>query len=166
MHIVTAVGWLGAAMVFGMLIGPTLPTLTPASRGELIVKLLPRYLVWGEVFALSTPVIGLVLALYISHGEMSIFSFSLPDQGFGSNHFGTYISIGALLSVVLWAIAFGGVFPAARKVVWFTREMMKNQAPTPPAGLTKASKRLQVTSSVALVIMLVVVACMVYAATG
>lgn len=145
-------------MVFGMLIGPTLPTLSPASRGELIVKLFPKYIVWVQVFTLITPIFGLALALYISHGNTNIFSFS--------NTFGEFISIGALLSLVAWGIGFGLVTPAARRVVWFTKEMMKNPASAPPAGLTKAAARLRVTSAIGLVVLFLIVACMVYAATG
>jgi len=145
-------------MVFAMLIGPTLPTLSPGSRGELIVKLLPKYIRWGEIFAFITPIFGLSLALYISHGSMSVFTFSNP--------FGMYISIGALLSLVAWVVAFGFVAPTGRKVVWFTNQMMKNPGTPPPAGLLKANKRLRIASTTGLVVLFLIVACMVIAATS
>src|ERR1039457_3189179 len=101
-------------MIFAMLIGPTLPTLSPASRGELVVKLLPKYIRYSEIFALVTPIFGLALALYISHGSWDVFT--------PANPFGMFISIGALLSIATWVIVFGLLAPTARKVVWFTKE--------------------------------------------
>ena len=156
LHIVGAVGWLGAAMVFAMLIGPTLPTLTPASRGELVVKLIPKYINYALTFTFITPIFGLALALYISHGSWSVFA---PTSSFG-----LFISIGALLSIAAWVIAFGLVGPTSRKVVRYTKEMMKNPGPPPPE-LLKASKRLRMVSTTGLVVLLLIVACMVAAAT-
>ena len=160
LHIVSAIGWLGATMVFAMLIGPTLPTLTPATRNELIVKLLPKYIRYAEIFTLITPIFGLVLALYISHGSWSVFNPAIYGN------LGLYLSIGALLSLVAWAVSFGLVAPTGRKVVWFTNEMLKNPSAAPPAGLLRASKRLRTVSTAGLVILFVIVVCMVAAATG
>ncbi len=156
LHIVGAVGWLGAAMVFGMLIGPTLPALTPASRSELVVKLFPRYIRWLQIFTLITPIFGLALALYISHGSWSVFT--------PTNNFGLFMSLGALLSLVAWVISFGLVAPTARRVVWHTKEMMKNQGPPSPS-LLSASTRLRMFSTTGLVVLFVIVVCMVAAAT-
>ena len=157
LHIVSAIGWLGAAMVFAMLIGPTLPTLSPSSRGELIVKLLPKYIRYAEIFTFITPVFGLALALYITQGNWSIFS---PNT-----YFGLYLSIGALLSLIAWVIGFGLVAPTGRKVVKYTTDMMKNPGGPPPAGLQRASKRLRIASATGLVVLLLIVVCMVVAAT-
>jgi len=158
LHIVSAIGWLGAAMVFAILIGPTLPTLTPSSRGDLIVKLLPKYIRYAEIFTFITPVFGLVLALYITHGNWIIFS--------PSNNFGLFLSIGALLSLVAWVIGFGFVAPTGRRIVKYTTDMMKSPGAPPPAGLQRASKRLRLASTSGLVVLLLIVVCMVVAATS
>jgi len=160
LHIVSAVGWLGAAMVFAMLIGPTLPSLTPASRGELIVKLLPKYIRYAEIFTFVTPIFGLGLALYISHGSFAVFS----PTTYGN--FGLYISIGALLSVVAWVISFGLVAPTGHKIVSITKEMMKVLGTPPPPELQKASIRLRIASTAGLVVLFLIVAVMVAAATS
>jgi hypothetical protein len=159
LHILSAVGWLGAAMVFTMLIGPTLPRLTPGTRNELIVKFLPRYIRYAEVLTLVTPIFGLSLALYISHGSMTVFSPAIYGN------LGLFISIGALLSLVAWGISFGLVAPMGRKVIWFANEMLKNPTSAPPAGLAKASKRLRIASTTGLVVLLLILVCMVAAAT-
>ena len=158
LHLVGAIGWLGAAMVFGMLIGPTLPSLSPASRGELIVKLIPKYIRFAEICAFVTPIFGLTLALYITQGNWIIFS--------PSTNFGLFISIGAMLSLVMWVIAFALVGPTARKLVSITKEMMKNPGSPPPAALQGVSNRLRLTSTTGLVVMLIIVVCMVAAATS
>ena len=149
-------------MVFAMLIGPTLPSLTPGSRGELLVKLLPKYITWVQIFTLITPIFGLTLLLYISHGNMNVFSLSPAAD----NHFGFFITLGALLSLVAWGLVFGFVTPTARRIVWFTKEMIKNPTSPPPAGLLKANARLRVLSSTGLIVLFLIVACMVYASTG
>lgn len=154
LHIVCAVGWLGAAMVFAMLIGPTLPSLSPASRGELVVKLFPKYIRWAEIFTLVTPVTGVALGLYI--GPKVVFD--------PSTSLGMYISAGALLSLVTLAISFGLIAPTARKIVRLTEELMKSPAP-PPAALGQASKRLRTLSTSGLVLLFVIVACMALAAS-
>lgn len=157
LHIVSVVGWLGSIMVFGMLIGPTLPALSPTSRNELIVKLVPRYVRYGQVFALITPIFGLSLALYISHGSFRIFT---PN-----NVFSEFIAIGALLSLVGWAITFSVLTPAAGKLVRLTKESMSGEgAPSPE--LLKASKTMRISSAAGMVVLLAIVACMVYAATA
>ena len=157
LHIVGAVGWLGAAMVFAMLIGPTLPSLSPASRGDLVVKLFPKYIRWGTIFSLITPIFGLALALDLSNGSFSIFR---PN-----NPFGSYITAGALLSLVMWVLFFGLVAPTSRKIVSLTREMMSAQGAS-PERLQKASQRLRIFSTTGLLVLFVIVACMVAAATS
>jgi uncharacterized membrane protein len=142
LHVFGAIGWLGAVMVFGMLIGPILPTLTPASRGELTVKLFPKYIRYSQIFTLITPIFGVGLALQLGNGSFSVFS---PNTNLG-----LFISIGALLSIVAWVIVFAVLSPTARKIVRLTQEMMKNPGPPQPE-LLGASKRLRMTAATGLV---------------
>jgi uncharacterized membrane protein len=158
LHLVSAIGWLGSVMVFGMLIGPTLPTLSPATRGELIVKLFPKYVRYLQVFTLITPIFGVGLALYVSRGSFTVFN----PQIYGD--FGLFISIGAFLSVVAWVMVFGVLSPTARKIVRLTKESMSGSGPSSPE-LAKASSRLRITAASGMVVLLVIVACMVSAAT-
>jgi len=155
LHIVAAGGWVGAAMVFGMIISPAVPTFTPATRGEFIVKVFPKYIRYAEVFTLVTPLVGLALAFSIN-GSFSVFS--------PTTRFGMFISAGAGLSVVTWIVFFGVIAPTAHKVVKMTEDMMKNPGP-PPAGLVGASKRMRVGAAVGLVLLLTILIFMVAAAT-
>jgi uncharacterized membrane protein len=160
LHILSAVGWLGAVMVFAMLIGPTLPSLTSSARGELIVKLLPKYIRYVKIFTFVTPIFGLGLALYISNGSFAVFS----PTAYGN--FGLFISIGAFLSVVAWVIGFGLVAPTGHKIVSITEEMMKSQGSPPPPMLQRATTRLRISSTTGLVVLFLIMVCMVAAAAS
>lgn len=157
LHIFSAVGWLGAAMVFGMLIGPTLPTLYPAARGELILKLFPKYVRWAEAFTLMTVIFGVLLVADISNGNMSVFSLSTS--------LGLYITTGAILALIAAIMGFAVIAPSAHKVYRLTEEMVKNSTPPSPE-LPKASARLRMSATVSLVLLVLVLIFMVAGATG
>jgi uncharacterized membrane protein len=155
LHVFSAIGWMGAAMVFGMILGPLLPAFNPATRGELVVRVFPRYVRFAEAFALMTGVFGLALAVAFSGGDLSVFS--------PSTTWGLFISVGGALGLVTILLAFTMITPAARKLVRLTQDVMKNPGP-PPADLQKTSGRLKSSASVGLVLQILVLVCMVAAA--
>jgi uncharacterized membrane protein len=154
LHVIAAMGWVGAAMVFAMLIGPALPTFTPSTRGEFIVKVVPKYTRFAQVFTVVTPLVGIALALSMAGGSTSAFS--------PTTQFGLFISAGAALTLLAWVIAFGVVGPAAHKVVRLTEEAMKGTGPPVPE-LLAANKRLRTGAASGLVLLMVILACMVAA---
>jgi uncharacterized membrane protein len=156
LHVVGAIGWLGAAMVFGMLIGPTLPTLSTASRGELVAKLFPKYIRYAVAFTIITPIFGVVLALDMANGNFALFA--------PTTNFGLFISTGALLSVIVMVISLAVVAPTGRKIVRLTEEAIKGSGPPPPE-LPAAFKRLRIASTSGMMLLFLVVVCMVAAAT-
>lgn len=144
-------------MVFGMLIGPTIGTLTPGARSEVVLKLFPRYVRYVEIFSVTTVVFGVALLLDIANGNMSVLSPSTP--------FGLYISAGALLAAVVVVLAFVFVAPTAHRIVRLTEQMAKNPGPPPPE-LPRASARLRAGAMIALVLLILVLVFMVAAATS
>lgn len=156
LHIFAAIGWLGSGMVFGMMIGPTIPTLSPGSRSELIVKLFPRYLRFLTITAVLTPIFGLALAFAIGNGSFAIFQ---PNSTAGIS-----LSIGVLLTIILWIVLFAFSLPAGRKVIRLTQEAMKNPGPPSPE-LLKANARLRAGGAVGLVMLLLIFTTMVAAVT-
>jgi len=156
-HIFAAVGWLGAAMVFGMLIGPTIGTLTPGARAEVVLKLFPKYVRYAKAFGLITVIFGLALVLDIGNGDMSVFS--------PSTSFGLYITTGAVLALVAVVMAFAVISPSANRVCRLTEEMVKNSSPPSPE-LSKAATRLRVSSLVGLAVLVLVLVFMVAGVAG
>ena len=156
-HIFAAVGWLGSAMVFGLLIGPMLPSLTPGTRAELVVKLFPKYVRYVEGFSIATVTFGVLLVLDIGSGGMSAFSLSTT--------FGLYITVGAVLAALTVVFALVLIAPTARKVARLTDEMIKNHGPPSPE-LPKASARLRLSATIGLVLLILVLICMVAGVAG
>ncbi len=154
-HILGAIGWLGAAMFFGMIIGPLLPGLSPATRGELLVKLVPRFTRYVAGFAIATSVFGVALVFAIAGGNLSILS--------PSNSFGLFVSAGAAVTIVAMILAFVVVLPTANKIVGITKNMQQNPGPPPPE-LPSFQKRLRISATTVVVLLLIVLAFMVAAA--
>jgi uncharacterized membrane protein len=151
-HIFGAIGWLGAAMVFGMVIGPSLPKLSAPTRGEFFAKVAPKYVRYIEVFSILTLVFGVAMVAVLADGNFSIMS--------PSTSFGLFISIGAVLSLVAEALAFTVIVPSAHKMVKITESMMKNPGPPPPE-LAVAANRLRIGSTAGMVLLIVVTIFMV-----
>jgi uncharacterized membrane protein len=156
LHIFTAVGWMGSAMVFGMIIGPLIPKLSPPTRGELIVNLFPKYIRYIQIFAGLTVVFGVALLGNIIQGDLGMMSPSTP--------FGLYISSGAGLALVTVILAFGFIVPATHKLVRLTQEAMKSPGPPSPE-LQRTANRLRAGTTVGLALLIVVLVLMVAAAT-
>lgn len=118
LHIFSAIGWMGAAMVFGMVLGPLLPAFNPATRGEVIVKLFPKYVRYIEAFSGMTVLFGFATAMAFSGGDLSKFS--------PTTTWGLFISTGATLALVTLALAMGVIIPSVKKLVLLTQDAMKN----------------------------------------
>jgi uncharacterized membrane protein len=157
LHVFTAASWFGGVLLFGMVVGPTIGDFTPATSGEVVVKMLPKILRYLMIFTGVTPLLGLATALSYSNGNMSVFS---PSTSFGMD-----ISAGALLSLVSWVVVFAVVYPTGKKIVRITTEdMAKNQAPPSPL-LPALAMRLKISSGVGLVLLIAILVFMVAAAS-
>lgn len=156
-HIFGAIGWLGSAMVFGMVIGPTLPKLSGPARGEFFMKVAPSYIRYVEVFSIVTLVFGVAMVAVLANGNFSIMS--------PSTSFGLYISIGALLALVAMGVALAVIIPSAHRMVKITESMMKNPGPPPPE-LAAAANRLKVGSTAGMVLLILVTIFMVAGANA
>jgi uncharacterized membrane protein len=157
-HILGAIGWVGAAMFFAMVVGPLLGKLTPGARGELILKLLPRFVRYIAAFGTLTLVMGVALAFSITNGNIGLLSPTASPVGL-------YITVGAVLALVTIGIATGVVIPTSNRIVRILQTMAQNPGPPPPE-LARATTRLRMGATTALVLLLVVLVFMVAAAWG
>lgn len=156
LHIVSAVGWLGAAMVFAMVVAPALATVSPQTRLEFFEKVVPRYVRYVVVFSLATLLFGVATVLVIVNGDYSMMSMSTS--------FGLYVSTGALLALVAAALGLGVVSPTALKMSRLAKSLVANPGPPPPEFMA-LGKRLRLASTSAMLVLVLVVLLMVAAAT-
>ncbi len=141
LHILFAVGWLGAVIFFVSVIGPTLPKFSPPASLEFLAKVGPPQLRFFGVVATGTIVFGLAL-LFAAFGT---------DYTFWP----TSIVIGFSLGFLAYLIAVLVTIPAFRKVDKLAHEMMTNP-PTgpPPAEFVKTLNRGRLASALVGLILL------------
>jgi len=154
LHLFSAASWFGAVVLFAMVVGPTIGDFTPATSGEVVVKMLPKYLRYIVIFTVLTPILGLVTLLSSSNGGFGVFS--------SNSNFGAYMSAGALLSLLTWIVTFLVLYPTGRRIIRVTEEMVKNQTPQ-PSVLPKLAMRLKISSGVGLALLIAILICMVAA---
>lgn len=152
LHIFSAVGWLGAAMLFGMVIGPTIGEMSPGTRAEIVVKIFPRFLRYVTIFALMTVAFGLALV-----ADLGVDFFSTTD--------GSYIKVGAGLALIAVIVAVVVIAPATRKMYKLTEEMLKNSTPPTPE-LAKVAGRLRIGATTGLVLLILTLIFMVAGVAG
>ncbi|MGA2666257.1 MAG: hypothetical protein ABSF83_15070 [Nitrososphaerales archaeon] len=155
-HVFGAIGWLGAALVFAIVLGPALPRLSAQARLEFLATVLPRYIRYIRMFAVVTVVFGVATVLVIADGDYSVLSPSTP--------FGLYVSAGALLALAVVGLAFGVILPTASRIAGMSGALLKAPGPPPPE-LLAASERLRKGSMAGLVLLMVVTVLMVASAT-
>ena len=157
LHVFSAASWFGAVMLFAIVVGPTIGDFSPATSGEVVVKMLPKYLRFMVILTVLTPVLGLVTLLVSSNGDLGVFSLDTS--------YGAYMSVGAILSLMSWLVVFAVTYPTGRRIVRITEEFVKNQTPQPP-GLPKLAMRLKVSTGIGLVLLAAILVCMVAAAVS
>jgi uncharacterized membrane protein len=155
-HVFGAIGWLGGAMVFGMVIGPSLGQISPPARGEFFVKVGPRFVRYIEIFSVVTLLFGVAAVAVLADGDYSVFS--------PSTTLGLCISTGAVLALVAVVLAITVIVPSTKKIVKITESLMKNPGPPPPE-LQVAARRLRVGSVTGMVLLIIVTVLMVAGAT-
>jgi putative copper export protein len=155
LHVVSAIGWLGAAMVFGMILSPILPSMTAAGRGEFIVKVLPKYATYVTLLILSTLVFGASLGFYMVYSG-DTFSFN--------SQWGLAIMAGAGTALLVAVIGLGIIIPAMKKMVRIVKEMQANPSAGPSPELPGIQRRMRLGSMVGMVLLFLVVIFMVTAA--
>jgi uncharacterized membrane protein len=155
-HIIGAIGWLGAAMVFVMVVAPGLAKLTPTSRADFAMNVVPKYVRYSLIFAIVTIIFGIGSLIVFANGHSSVIAMSTP--------FGRYISAGAILAVVAFGLGIGVTIPSANKIVKITKSMVGNADPAPPE-LLAASKRMRLGSTMAMAVLVLVTIFMVAGAT-
>src|SRR5208283_1214848 len=85
---------------------------------------MPKYLRYFEIFSGMTILFGVVTADVLLNGDFSSISFSTS--------FGLYITTGAILALIVFAVSFSVVIPITRKIIRIVESMVKTPGPPPP----------------------------------
>ncbi len=89
-----------------------------------MARVMPKYLRYFEFFSGMTILFGVITADVLLNGDFSSISFSTP--------FGLYITTGAILALIVFAVSFSVVVPVTRKIIRISESMMKTPGPPPP----------------------------------
>jgi len=150
-HVLSAIGWLGAGLLSGFVIGPGLQRLSPTSRLEFIVKIIPRMLNYMRGMIAGTFIFGLLLLYFRFDGNFSVLS---PSTVLGAT-----LSAGIGIAVVTAVFAFAFVYPAFGHMVSIADGMLKNGGQPQPPEMAKYANRARI-GSIAAALLLVIVAAM------
>jgi len=147
LHIISAMGWLGGAVLFVSVVGPGLRSLSPTARLEFLSKVGPRAIRFFIGSSTATIVFGLGL-LYAFPGASS-----------------TTISAGLTLGLIAYLVVIFVSIPSLRKADHLAKEMLASgQAGPPSPELAKELKRGGI--GVATVVVLLVITLMFMVTAG
>jgi hypothetical protein len=154
-HILTAIGWLGAGLLSGFVIGPGLQKLSAPARLEFVVKVIPKMLRYIMGMIVGTFVFGLLLLYFWLDGDFSLMS--------SSSTFGAVLSAGIAIAVIAAVLAFTVIFPSFNKMVSIADGVLKSGGQPPPPELAKYAERARISALAGVLLLLIVVAMMVTA---
>ncbi len=135
-HVGSIVAWMGGAALFVSVLAPSLSKMSPSSRAEFIVSVLPRYL----RFVAGSAVVGILAGLLL-YGYATSVGPPLAPSDSGA----PYVQAGAILGLVVLIIALGVMVPSGRKLVSLVGQMSKSQTLTSTADsarIASLTKRL------------------------
>ena len=133
-HIVSVIGWTGAALTFLVSIRPSLGKLSPQASGEFVLKVMPRFVRSIQVFTVLTLVFGPSLALAMNDGPPNQFNLVSP--------WSIFVTIGASIGITMFFVVFFLFTPTAKNLVRTIKQMQQNPQQPPPAEFGALQKRL------------------------
>ncbi len=148
-HILGAVGWGGTILINYFVLGPFLASLEPKDRISFLVKFLPRLVSFFVVFSLITVSAGAITAVVKAGFDLSV-ALTIP--------WGNSILVGAILSLVMLALALGVAVPASRRFL----SIVKTGNFT-PKDIVEPISRIQFVGKANLVLVFIVLFLMVFA---
>jgi hypothetical protein len=154
-HILSAMGWLGGALLTTFVISPKLQAVTAQTRLEFLAKVMPSMVRFVIGMIIGTFLFGLLLLYTLLGGDMSMMAPSTP--------FGLAISTGVALAVVAGIVGFAVSVPSFRKIISIADGMLKSGQTPPPPELAKYSKRARAGSLAVAVLLLLTLVMMVAA---
>jgi uncharacterized membrane protein len=134
LHVGSIVAWMGGATLFVSVLAPSMRKMSPASRGEFTLSVLPSYMRFIGGSSIAAAVAGLALYAYITQ---------MGPPLAPSNSGLTYIQIGAVVTLIVLLIAFGVLIPTSRKLVGLLKMSQKQATPGGDAAMSAQVASLQ-----------------------
>ena len=156
-HILSAMGWLGGGILTTFVVAPNLRKLPSAAALEFNAKVLPRLLRFVQMMIGSTFLFGILLFYYIFNGSFS--SLSSTSEGM-ELYLGIFIAL--MTAVLVWTVT----LPSFKRVIKISSELLQGGQQAPPPDLAKYGNRARMGSTVAILLLLVVLATMVSVGVG
>ena len=119
-HVGSIVAWMGGATLFVSVLSPALRRMSPASRGEFVLSVLPSYMRFIGGSSIAAAVAGLALYAYITQ-----VATSLAPSSSGL----IYVQVGAVVTLIVLLIAIGVLIPTSRKLVGLLKQSQKQSVP-------------------------------------
>jgi len=134
LHVGSIVAWMGGATLFVSVLAPSLRRMSPASRGEFTLSVLPSYMRFIGGSSIAAAVAGLALYAYIAQAGPPL---ALSVSGL------IYIQVGAVVTLIILLIAFGVLIPTSRKLVGLLKQAQNQTAPASEAATSAQVAGLQ-----------------------
>ncbi len=159
-HIVSVIGWSGAAITFLAAVGPSLKKLSPQANSEIVLKMFPRYVRTIQTFTVFTIIFGPLLA----------FTMNATDEVGGPNTFdlispwSQLITAGAAIGIFTFFLVFLAFTPTVKGLGQVIQQMQQNPGQPPPKKFGTLQKRAAILGPLGVALLLTVEVFMVAAA--
>jgi uncharacterized membrane protein len=134
LHVGSIIAWMGGATLFVSVLTPALRKMSPASRSEFVLSVIPSYMRFIGGSSIAAAVAGLALYAYITQAATSL---APSSSGL------IYIQIGAIVTLIVLMIAFGVLIPTSRKLVDLLKQSQKQPAPGGDSAMSAQVGNLQ-----------------------
>ncbi len=159
-HIVSVIGWSGAAITFLVAIGPSLKRISPQANGEIVLKLFPRYVRTVQIFTVLTVIFGPLLAFTVNAtnevGGPNVFDLISP--------WSRLITTGASIGIFTFFVVFLAFTPTAKGLGQLVQQMQQNPQQPLPKRFVILQKRAAILGPLAVTLLLTAEVFMVAAA--
>jgi len=152
-HVLSAMGWLGGALLTTFAVGPNLQKLTQTASLEFNARILPNMVKFTRAAAVLTILFGLALLGYMYSQDNTYFSSTS----------GMAVSAGIVLAIVAAAVGFSMVIPSFLKIGKLAATALEGGQPVQGQDMMALAKRARMGSMIVLIILLVTLAAMVTA---
>ena len=120
LHVGSIIAWMGGATLFVSVLTPAVRRMSPATRGEFVLSVIPPYMRFIGGSSIAAAVAGLALYAYIAQAGPPL---ALSPSGL------PYIQIGAIITLIVLLIAFGVLIPTSRKLIEVMKQSQKQAQP-------------------------------------